>query len=316
MARPLRLQYPGAFYHITSRGNEGRAIFKTNRDREKFLSYLESAHERYGAIIHVYCLMENHYHLLLETPRGNLAQILHHINGAYTTYFNIKRRRSGHLFQGRYRAILVEKDSYGEELSRYIHLNPVRAGLVETPAQYPWASYPFYIGLKEKPSWVTTEFILGYFGKDGVSARESYRRFVEDGLKKEPKNPLKEVFASTFLGGSEFIRRAKEKLVDIRDGDARNIPALRDLITRPSLEQIERAIESVIRRDHPLYKRFCIYVSHRRSGFSLKEIGVYYGMEESAISQSSRRFRQRILEDRRVGKLLAEIISALSSVKC
>jgi len=316
MARPLRLQYPGAFYHITSRGNEGRAIFKTNRDREKFLSYLESAHERYGAIIHVYCLMENHYHLLLETPRGNLAQILHHINGAYATYFNIKRRRSGHLFQGRYRAILVEKDTYGQELSRYIHLNPVRAGLVETSAQYPWASYPFYIGLKEKPSWVTTEFILGYFGKDGVSARDNYRRFVEDGLKKKPKNPLKEVFASTFLGSSEFIRRAKEKLVNIREGDARNIPALRDLMARPSLEQIERAIELVIRRDHPLYKRFCIYVSHRHCGFSLKEIGAYYGMEGSAISQSSRRFRQRILEDRKLVKLLAEIISGLSSVKC
>lgn len=316
MARPLRLQYPGAFYHITSRGNEGRAIFRTNRDREKFLSYLESAHERYGGIIHVYCLMENHYHLLLETPRGNLAQILHHINGAYTTYFNIKRRQSGHLFQGRYRGILVEKDSYGQELSRYIHLNPVRADLVETPAQYPWASYPFYIGLKEKPSWVTTEFILGYFGKDGVSARENYRRFVEDGLKKESKNPLKEVFASTFLAGSEFIRRAKEELVDITDGDARNIPALRDLITRPSLEQIERAIELVMRSDHPLHRRFCIYVSHRHSGFSLKEVGAYYGMEGSAISQSSRRFRQRILEDRKLGKLLAEIISRLRSVKC
>ncbi len=109
MARPLRIEYPEAFYHVTSRGNERKAIFRNDRDRTKFLSYLETAHERYGAIIHVYCLMDNHYHLLIETPGGNLSQILHHVNGAYTTYFNVKRQRSGHLFQGRYRAILVEK---------------------------------------------------------------------------------------------------------------------------------------------------------------------------------------------------------------
>jgi REP-associated tyrosine transposase len=129
LARPLRIQYPGAFYHITSRGNERKAIFGTDQDRKRFLSYLQSAHERYGAILHVYCLMSNHYHLLLETPRGNLSEILHHLNGAYTTYFNLKMHRSGHLFQGRYRAILVEKDAYCQELSRYIHLNPLRAGI-------------------------------------------------------------------------------------------------------------------------------------------------------------------------------------------
>ncbi|MCK4486466.1 MAG: transposase, partial [Desulfobacterales bacterium] len=107
MARPLRIQYPGAFYHVTSRGNERKAIFRSNSDRERFLSYLESAHGRYGAIIHVYCLIDNHYHILLETPLSNLSKVLHHINGAYTTYFNTKRKRSGHLFQGRYKAILV-----------------------------------------------------------------------------------------------------------------------------------------------------------------------------------------------------------------
>ena len=159
MARPLRLQYPGAFYHVTSRGNERKSIFKTNRDRQKFLSYLESAYDRYGAIIHVYCLMNNHYHLLVETPRGNLSQILHHINGAYTAYFNTKMKRSGHLFQGRYKAILVEKDSYCQELSRYVHLNPVRTGLVKRPSEYHWSSYTYYIGQKEKPRWLITESI-------------------------------------------------------------------------------------------------------------------------------------------------------------
>ena len=114
MARPLRIEYPGAFYHVTSRGNEQKDIFRSRKDREKFLSYLESAKERYGAAIHTFCLMNNHYHLLLETPAGNLSQIMRHINGAYTTYFNVKRKRSGHLFQGRYKAILVDADCFGK----------------------------------------------------------------------------------------------------------------------------------------------------------------------------------------------------------
>ena len=163
VARTLRVQFPGAFYHVTSRRNERKAIFRNDRDRKKFLSYLESVYERYGARIHIYCLMENHYHLLLETPRGNLSQILHHVNGAYTTYYNVKRRRPGHLFQGRYRALLVEMESYGQELSRYIHLNPFRAALVEAPEDYPWSSYCVYIGLKRKSSWLETRPILSYF---------------------------------------------------------------------------------------------------------------------------------------------------------
>jgi len=127
MARPLRITYPGAFYHETSQGYERKDVFKSKRDREKFLEYFESATKRYNAVIHVFCLMDNHYHLLLETPSGNLPQIMQHINGAYTTYFNVKRGRFGHLFQGRYKAILVDIDEYAKELSRYIHLNPVRA---------------------------------------------------------------------------------------------------------------------------------------------------------------------------------------------
>src|SRR4030042_4081714 len=128
MSRPLRIEYRVAFYHITSRGNERKATFRGNKNYERFLLYFESATERYGAKIHCFCLMPNHYHLLLETPRGNLHQILHHLNTGYTNYFNVRTGRVGHLFQGRYRAILVDKDNYALELSRYIHLNPVRAG--------------------------------------------------------------------------------------------------------------------------------------------------------------------------------------------
>ena len=141
MARPLRITYPGAFYHITSRGNERKEIFKSRADKDKFLFYLESATRRYDAIIHVYCLMSNHYHLLLETPSGNLSQIMRHINGAYTTYFNKKRQRVGHLLQGRFKSILVDMDEYCKELSRYIHLNPIRAKMIDNLKDYRWSSY-------------------------------------------------------------------------------------------------------------------------------------------------------------------------------
>ena len=153
MARPLRIEYPGAYYHITSRGNERKAIFKNNTDRISFLSYLKSAFLRYGATIHVYCLMNNHYHLLLETPKGNLSKIMHHINGAYTTYYNVKHRRAGQLTQGRYKAILVHADTYAGELSRYIHLNPVRAGMVDMPEKYTWSSYQYYMCYEYVVSW-------------------------------------------------------------------------------------------------------------------------------------------------------------------
>jgi len=167
MARPLRINCPGAFYHVTCRGNEQKNVFKSKLDREKFFEYLDSATQRYDAVIHAFCLMSNHYHLLIETPSGNLPQIMRHINGAYTTYFNVKRARSGHLFQGRYKAILVEIDEYAKELSRYIHLNPVRAKMVKTPEEYEWSSYQFYIGKKKPPEW------LGPKG-DGVEIRRFF----------------------------------------------------------------------------------------------------------------------------------------------
>ena len=140
MARPLRIIYEGAFYHVTARGNERRRIFLSHRDYEKFLSYLAEAVHKYGVILHAFVLMANHYHLIVETPKGNLSSFMHSLNSAYTTYFNIKRRRAGHLFQGRYKALLIDVDNYLLELSRYIHLNPVRAGMTERPEAYRYSS--------------------------------------------------------------------------------------------------------------------------------------------------------------------------------
>ncbi|HHT9135604.1 MAG TPA: transposase, partial [Candidatus Avalokitesvara rifleensis] len=157
MARPLRLQYPGALYHITARGNERKAIFRSDEDREGFLVILAQAVDRYRLILHAYVLMGNHYHLLVETREANLSLALRHLNGLYTTYFNHIHRRVGHLFQGRYKAILVEKESYLLELSRYIHLNPVRAQVASQLQSFVWSSYLDYVGRRRAPKWLTRE---------------------------------------------------------------------------------------------------------------------------------------------------------------
>jgi len=307
VSRPLRIEYPGAFYHVTSRGNERRTLFQSNRDREKYLTYVESAHERYGAMIHAYCLMGNHYHLLLETPRGNLSKILHYINGAYTTYFNIKRSRSGHLFQGRFKGILVDKDEYCKDLSRYVHLNPVRAGMVKAPLEYPWSSYRYFVGRDKKPKWLTIEFVLGDFGGEGRRGFKEYREYVEGGQSEELDNPLKKVIASTFLGDKEFIERIKLEYLEKKEIDRRDLPALKKILIGPSLESIEKGVMKVVGRGDPLFKKMCIYLSYQHSGLNLGEIGEYFGMQRSAISQLSRRFAETIKGDQELRKVLNNI---------
>src|SRR4030042_3730114 len=183
MGRPLRIEYPGAFYHVTARGNEKKDIFRAKKHYERFIGYLESATERYGARIHCFCLMPNHYHLLLETPGGNLHRILHHLNTSYTNYFNAITGRTGHFFQGRYHAILVDRDSYALELCRYIHLNPVRAQLVSDPSEYFWSSYSAYLGLEQGWHWLETSFLLGGFSSDNKIAREKFRENILGGMK-------------------------------------------------------------------------------------------------------------------------------------
>lgn len=304
MGRPLRIEFAGAHYHVTSRGNEQRDVFKSQKDREQFLSYLESATFRYGAVIHAYCLMSNHYHLLLETPSGNLSQIMQHINGAYTNYFNVKRKRYGHLFQGRYKAILIDADGYAKELSRYIHLNPVRAGMVSRPEEYRWSSCLDYIGERKSPEWLKTAFILDYFGK-GKDACRSYRRFVEDLLECEYESPLNEATAATILGGMEFVNEITARHVDGKQHD-RDLPAIRKLSAKPTMDAIIEAARNLA-GDSRLSKKAGIYLCHKYSGAKLKEIGERFGIGESAVSQTSRRFAQELEQDKGLRRLVEKM---------
>jgi putative transposase len=314
MGRPSRISYLGAFYHITSRGNEQKAVFKRIRDREKFLEYLESATERYHAVIHAYCLMDNHYHLLLETPSGNLSKIMAHINGAYTNYFNTKRKRFGHLFQGRYKAILVEAGEYAKELSRYIHLNPVRAGLSELPEDYEWSSHAYYIGRKKAPDWLKMDFILGFFGKALSESQAEYKVFVGKLIGLEYESPLTAIIGSTVLGSMEFVGRITEKYISNR-GEYKDLPAIKALKPKISMEDIENEVDHAIKDKDALSRSMKIYLCHRHTGEKLDEIGRHFGIGGSGVCQAARRIAEKIEKDQKLKNLFRKIDGNLSRMK-
>lgn len=306
MARPLRIEYHGAFYHVTSRGNERKAVFEKRRDREKFLSYLDSATQRYGAVIHVYCLMENHYHLLIETPLGNLSQIMHHINSAYATYFNIKHDRSGHLFQGRYKAILIEVDNYAKELSRYIHLNPVRAGITENPVAYEWSSCGYYTIERKAPGFLQRQFILSYFDRKPYRAMKRYHRFVNAAGDQDYMNPFSRISNPVILGSDEFISEIKDRCLKAKAVD-RDLPALRQLSSSPEFDQIEKAVDLALPTKGKLARQVKLYFCHRYSGQKLSEIGKRYDIGLSGVTQASRRIGLKAEKSKQFDGLLKNI---------
>ena len=257
--------------------------------------------------------MGNHYHLFLETPAGNLSQIMRHINGAYTTYFNVKWKRTGHLFQGRYKAILVEVDQYAAELSRYIHLNPVRAGTVDAPEGYFWSSYRSYIGQNTPPTWLKTEFILGYFDGKKAGAKNGYREFVEERLKREYGSPLLATVASTLLGSREFVRDVTVRYLGEKQ-DNRNVPAARELLQRPSIDGILQKVQAELSGEKHL-KNIGIYCCHRYSGAKLNELGDHFGISGAAVSQTSRRLVLKAETDPLLKKLINRLKNTLSFVK-
>jgi len=183
--------------------------------------------------------------------------------------------------------------------------------MVKDLTRYPWSSYPYYIGLKKKPSWLETGDILGYFGQEGGRAQRKYRGYVEEAIGVELKDPLATVFASTFLGSQEFIKQVGQSGKILKDSDTRNIPVLKALKERPSLEEIKSRVGDVVEAKDSLFKKFCIHISHRYGGFSLKEIGRFYNMKESAVSQASGRFKQTIMREQSLRKLLRQIVTKL-----
>ncbi|HAU1295866.1 TPA: transposase [Legionella pneumophila] len=274
MVRPLRIEFAGGLYHITSRGNRKEAIYLSDEDRENFLSVLGDACLKYQWLCHSYCLMTNHYHLLIETPLGNLSKGMRYLNGVYTQKFNKSHKQIGHVLQGRYKSILVEKDSYLLELSRYIVLNPVRAGMVEKADEWSWSSYLATSGRVPIPSWLTVDWLLSSFGSIKSEALINYGQFVDAGLSK--KSPWIDLKHQIYLGSDEFISRVVsyvDSTVDLTDISRAHVP---DLVKGFTIEEYERMSGN---RDE------AIYSSYKSGLYSMKEIGKYFGLHYSRISR-------------------------------
>lgn len=204
MSRQLRQEYPGALYHVTSRGDRRGTIFRSDNDRLVFLALLAETCKRFKFTVHAYCLMGNHYHLVVTTEEGRLAQGMRYLNSTYSQYFNRRNGLVGHVFQGRYKAILCQRETYLKVLARYVVLNPVRAGLVRHPADWPWSSYRATVGAADAPAWLEFTQVLALFDGLPAGAVAAYTEFVMDGI--GAPSPLKQVSRQVLLGDEEFCQ--------------------------------------------------------------------------------------------------------------
>ncbi len=305
MARPLRVQYPGALYHVISRGNERSAIFRDVRDHRTFLFTLGWVVEKFGWRVHSYCLLGNHYHLLIETPEENLTKGMHSLNGRYSQAFNRRHDRAGHVLEGRYKAILVEKEAHLLELHRYIVLNPVRARLVTRPEDWTWSNYRATCGLRERPAWLEVRWTLSQFGRVAHAAVASYERFVLSGIAAADPPDAR---AQIFLGGEDFIAGISKRLRN-RALDA-EIPIEQRQPRRPTLEEVRAAVarewnlpgEALERRRAGAPRIAAIYLATKACGLPAREVGAAFrvkrGRVSNVVAQVERRrdpsFRNRL----------------------
>ena len=276
MARSLRLEFAGALYHLTARGNARQPIFRDDEDRGNFLSVLGAVVARYRWLCHAYCLMGNHYHLMIETPEPSLSRGARQLNGVYTQRFNRRHARVGHLFQGRFKAIVVDRESYLLELCRYVVLNPVRARMVRRAAQYRWSSYRATAGEVATPAFLTTEWILGQFGTRRNSCREHYRRFVAAGA--GAPSPWADLRGQVLLGGESFVARLRPALRE--KAALAEVPRRQRLAHRPSLDSLlkERYVERH-RRNTAMHE------AHVKWGYTLAQVGQRVGLHYATVSR-------------------------------
>jgi len=329
MARPLRIQYSGAYYHVTCRGNERRKIVRDDRDRKIFLERLALSLEIYEVSLLCYVLMDNHFHLLVLTPRGNLAEFMRHFNVSYTSAFNRRHRRAGHLYQGRYKAFLIDADNYLLALSRYIHLNPVRLKafvkktVEEKRAELGrcrWSSLWGYLFSTRREACIDYDMVLSQTGGDTRKGRQGYRKFILSGLEGELENPLELGRGHGIVGGKDFISRVKGKFLE-RKGPRREQPALRELTRELDPEAlIEKfsVLTGIAREELCRKGKLCVErammmeLLYRLCRISQPEIGkLVGGVDYSAVSQARGRLRKRLLQDKQVRKSLAEIHRSL-----
>lgn len=275
MARPLRIEFPGALYHVMARGHRREPIYDDERDRSTFNELLAEVVDRYNWRCYAYCQMTNHYHLVIRTIDPNLSAGMRYLNGVYTQRSNLRHKRVGHVFQGRYKAILVDADSYLLALVRYVVMNPVRASMTDMPGDWPWSSYRATAGMETVPDWLHVESLLAHFSNRRDKANDHFRKFVLDGAGKE--DLWKNLRQQVYLGDVAFVRKM-QAATEIPDDPAINGEHRRP--PPPSLEDIARSAAS---RNEAIIK------AYETGAYSYTDLGRFFNLHPGSIGRIVRR---------------------------
>ncbi|MGB6068310.1 MAG: transposase [Desulfomonilaceae bacterium] len=319
MSRPLRIEYPGAWYHVMNRGRRREVIFPGPEDYQRFVELLQEGSSMWGVRIAAYCLMPNHYHLLVQTPDANLSRFMRHVDGVYTQRFNRSHECDGSLFRGRYKAILIEADTYMLDLVRYIHRNPLRAGLVSRLDRYRWSSHKAYLSRSRRWSWLYSELVLSMLCQTVGDSADAYREFMQQEESGKLTAVLSQKNVPSVLGSEAFVNWIKRKFKGLRS--RQEVPASR--LLAPGLEAIQLAVcegYGIDRNELLSSKRgmsndarnIAVYLARQLSGQTLTAIGNAFGLQHySSVSSVVSRMKQRIANDRGLRKKVKEIERAI-----
>lgn len=275
MSRPLRIELAGGLYHVTSRGDRREDIYQDDADREVWLRLLAQCCERFNWAIHAWCQMSNHYHLIIETPEGNLSAGMRQLNGVYTQLVNRRHGRVGHVFQGRYKGILVERDSYLLELARYVVLNPVRAGMVKHAGKWKWSSYHATIGADDRPEWLHTDWLLGQFGAQRTRQIERYIEFVQEGVR--APRIWENLRGQVFLGSESFVDAMQAELESSTKGTNREIPRLQRRALAKSLAYYRETFDDA---------KSGMAAAYATGDYTLQAIADAFGVHYATVSRA------------------------------
>ena len=312
MARPLRLDYPDTYYHILSRGNEKREIFRDEKDYPRFLEDMGQMVGRFQLEMHAYVLMSNHYHLLVRTQDANLSRAIQWLGVSYAVWFNRRHGRSGHLFQGRFKSFVVQDDRYFTAMCYYIHGNPLRAGIVKKLSDHRWSSYPAYADKRSQPSWLTTDLVLGMHG----GSRKSFLK-VQQSFLEEERNPLEDLRHGLYLGTEGFSEESRER---VQKEEHREKPQARLLLRDRDLPaQAQTILERLGEKDsasvlHPRRRRclnrdVAIYILYQLGVYRNEEIGRVFGVGYTAITGAVKRGQAHIHSNKQVEKTVRKILN-------
>ena len=327
MTRPLRIEYPGAWYHAMNRGASYRNIFSEKVDYDQFIIVLKESCNLFNTFISSYCLMPNHYHLLIHTPEGNLSRVMRHINGVYTQRYNKKHKKDGPLFRGRYKAILVQEEEYLTGVVKYIHNNPLKAGLVKNIKDFTWSSHSIYLKGKSKEKWLSIDPALMTFSDRRRRAVDYYKEFMEEKIGDEINKFYSKKNQGSILGEESFIKWIKENYIypdnkpDIEIREKKRIQG-EVMIEKINfgvcaffgIEETELFLSKRGKENIP--RLFAILLSKELSGLFLSEIGKFYKMiSYRTVGSNSYRFNERVKRNKKISKQFNKLKSLCSQTR-